>query len=145
MDGCKVPATVCSPSPFLLITPAQSVCHFGERLIPGIDEEALELEEIRKACLPEVLLAYLVVLNSSAQYVSREYLLRSLEVGAAVASKDSDLGPCFVLAGRMPELVDALAFTSTTIILANEHGGGKKRTPARLGIWSTKGSLNTAE
>ncbi|KAL8651950.1 MAG: hypothetical protein Q9210_002968 [Variospora velana] len=112
---------------------------------PRNDEEVLELEEIRKACLPEVLLAYLVVLNSSAQYVSREYLLRSLEVGATVASRDSDLGPCFVLAGRMPEFVDALAFTSTTIILANEHGGGKKRTPTRLGIWSTKGSLNTAE
>ncbi|KAL9015193.1 MAG: hypothetical protein Q9173_000185 [Seirophora scorigena] len=108
-------------------------------------EEVFELEEIRKACLPEVLLAYIIVLNSSAQYVSREYLLKSLEVGATVASRDSDLAPCFVSAGRMPELVDALAFTSTTMLLANEHGGGKKRTPARLGIWSTQGSLNTTE
>ncbi|KAI4173565.1 MAG: hypothetical protein LQ348_006552 [Seirophora lacunosa] len=112
---------------------------------PRDDEEIFELEEIRKACLPEVLLAYIVVLNSSAQYVSRECLLKSLEVGATVASRGSDLAPCFVSAGRMPELVDALAFTSTTMLLANEHGGGKKRTPARLGLWSTQCSLNTGK
>lgn len=112
--------------------------------MPGTDNEASELEEIRTACLPEVVLAYIVILNSSAQFVSREFLLRSLEMGAVVASKDSDLASCFVSAGRMPELVDTLAFTSTTMLLANEHGGGKKKTPARLAIWSGKGSLNSA-
>ncbi|KAL8902484.1 MAG: hypothetical protein Q9207_004660, partial [Kuettlingeria erythrocarpa] len=54
---------------------------------PRDDNEASELEQIRKACLPEVVLAYIAVLNSSAQFLSRELLLKSLEMGAMVASK----------------------------------------------------------
>ncbi|KAL8722535.1 MAG: hypothetical protein Q9225_001003 [Loekoesia sp. 1 TL-2023] len=106
------------------------------------NKEASELERIREACLPEVLLAYIAVLNSSAQYVSRELLLKSLELGSLVASKGSDLESCFVSTGRMPELVDILAFTSTNMLLAEEYGGGKKRTSAKLSLWSTKGSLS---
>ncbi|KAL8944080.1 MAG: hypothetical protein Q9216_000671 [Gyalolechia sp. 2 TL-2023] len=104
------------------------------------DEEASELGRIREACLPEVLLAYITILNSSAQYVSRELLLKSLDLGAAIASKNSDLATCFVSTGRMPELVDILAFTSTNMLLAGELSGGKKRKSTRLSLWSTRGS-----
>lgn len=104
------------------------------------DEEASELERIREACLPEVLLAYIAILNSSAQYISRELLLASLDMGALVASKDSDLANCFVSIGRMPELVDILAFTSTNMLLAGELGGSKKRASTKLSLWSAKGS-----
>lgn len=110
----------------------------------GTDNEASELEQIRKACLPEVVLAYIAVLNSSAQFLSRELLLKSLEMGAVVASKGSDLASCFLSSGRMPELVNTLAFTSTTMLLASEHGGGKRKSSARLAIWSTRGSLDNA-
>lgn len=103
------------------------------------DEEALELERIREACLPELLLAYVAVMNSSAQYISRELLLASLDLGATVASKDSDLASCFNSTGRMPELVDILAFTSTNMLLAGELGGSKKRASTKLSLWSVRG------
>lgn len=116
---------------------------YGETLIRGTDNDASELEQIRRACLPEIVLAYIVVVNSSAHYVSRDLLLKSLDIGAAVASKDSDLASCFTATGRMSELVDSLALTSSTMLMAEEQGRGKKKTSARLGIWSYKGSPDT--
>ena len=107
-------------------------------------DEALELDQIRSACLAEVLLAYITVLNFSARFVSREYLLKCLELGAAIASKDSDLASTFVATGRMAELVDALAATSTSMLHAEESAKGSKKGSAKLSIWSGKGSLRTS-
>ncbi|KAI4166787.1 MAG: hypothetical protein LQ343_007748 [Gyalolechia ehrenbergii] len=122
-----------------IVAKIQPLLH-GWLKYPRNDEEASEFERIREACLPEVLLAYVAALNSSAQYVSRELLLKSLDLGAAVASKDSDVATCFVSTGRMPELVDILAFTSTNMLLAGELGGGKKRASTKLSLWSGRGS-----
>lgn len=99
--------------------------------------EARDVEQIREACLPEVVLAYTAVLNYSAQYLSRSYLLKSLELGAKVAAPDSDLAGCFVSSKRMPELVDALAVTSMNMVLAEEYCIGGKKKSARMGLWSS--------
>ncbi|KAL8805297.1 MAG: hypothetical protein Q9182_002065 [Xanthomendoza sp. 2 TL-2023] len=107
------------------------------------DNEARDLEQIRAACLPEVLLAYTAVLNYSAQYLSRSYLLQSLELGALVAAPDSDLAGCFVSTKRMPELVDALAVTSMNMVLAEEYGIGSKKMSPKMGLWSGKGAPST--
>ncbi|KAL8920001.1 MAG: hypothetical protein Q9172_004695 [Xanthocarpia lactea] len=104
------------------------------------DSEAVEFEQIREACLPEVLLAYTAILNYSAQYLSRSYLLKSMELGASIAAPDSDLAGCFMSSKRMPEMVDALAVTSMNMLVAEEYGIGNKKTSAKMGLWSSNGS-----
>ncbi|KAL9585203.1 MAG: hypothetical protein Q9212_001668 [Teloschistes hypoglaucus] len=111
---------------------------------PQDEIEALQLEQIRNACLPEVILAYIMVLNYSAHYISREYLLKALDVGAAIAAKDSDVARCFAATRRMPELLDVLAITSKNMLVAEEIGRGNKRVSAKMALWSGKGSLSTA-
>ncbi|KAI4100903.1 MAG: hypothetical protein LQ339_005328 [Xanthoria mediterranea] len=102
------------------------------------ESEAVELKQIREACLPEVLLAYTAILNYSSQYLSRSYLLKSMELGATVAAPDSDLAECFVSSKRMPEMVDALAVTSMNMLVAEEYGIGNKKMSAKMGLWSSK-------
>ncbi|CAO1605196.1 hypothetical protein XANCAGTX0491_008719 [Xanthoria calcicola] len=104
------------------------------------ESEAVELKQIREACLPEVLLAYTAILNYSSQYLSRSYLLKSMELGATVAAPDSDLAECFVSSKRMPEMVDALAVTSMNMLVAEEYGIGNKKMSAKMGLWSSKES-----
>ncbi|KAL8673158.1 MAG: hypothetical protein Q9168_002422 [Polycauliona sp. 1 TL-2023] len=107
---------------------------------PQDESEAVAFEKIREACLPEVLLAYTAVLNYSSQFLSRSYLFKSMELGAAIAAPESDLAGCFMSSKRMPELVDALAVTSMNMLLAEEYGIGSKKMSAKMGLWSSKGS-----
>ena len=105
------------------------------------DQEAIEFEQVRVACLPEIVLAYNTILNVSAHTLSRDLLLRSMDLAAAIAAEDSDLAPCFTAANRMPELVDSFASSSKNIIRAEEKGMGKSRKKPdgeRLDIWTIK-------
>ena len=109
------------------------------------ESEAAHLAEIRKTYLPEVLLAYNSVLHFAGHAISREMLLKSMDFAASVAAQGSDVAACFVSAGRMRELVDALAMTSKAILKANEHGstvkkGRKKASYGQsLSLWTVKG------
>ncbi|KAL8851254.1 MAG: hypothetical protein Q9221_003784 [Calogaya cf. arnoldii] len=107
---------------------------------PQDESEAVEFEQLREACLPEVLLAYTAILNYSSQYLSRSYLLKSMELGATIAAPGSDLAGCFVSSKRMPEMVDALAVTSMNMLVAEEYAIGTKKMSARMGLWSSRGS-----
>ncbi|KAI9763348.1 MAG: Nucleoporin nup84 [Candelina submexicana] len=108
---------------------------------PMDDTEAAEVEKIRNSYLPEVVLAYHTVLHCAGHYLSRENLLRSMDLATVIAAEDSDLAPCFTAAGRMKELVDAMALTSKAILRANETGNSrinkrkKAGSGANLAIW----------
>lgn len=107
------------------------------------EEEATQFEAIRRACLPEVVLAYVEVLNVSARFISRDLLLKNMDLAATVATEDSDLAACFMEAGRMAELVTSFAFSSQGIIRAEEQGGKGARSRRKhdgrsLEIWNTK-------
>ena len=105
------------------------------------DNEATEFRHIREACLPEVVLAYSIILNHSGYHVSRDCFLKCMDLAASVAAEGSDLAPCFVAAGRMADLVDSFALTSRSMIQAVERGtGGKTRKVdgANLDLWITK-------
>ena len=107
------------------------------------DDEATQFQAIRNAYLPEVVLAFINVLSASARFVTRELLLKSMDLAVLVAEEGSDVGECFVKAGKMPELVTAFAFTSQAIIRADEAGRRKSKSRRKLDgksleIWSTK-------
>jgi nuclear pore complex protein Nup107 len=113
------------------------------------DADAEEFKEIRVACLPEVVLAYNTVLDFSSRYLSRDLLLRSMNMAALIATKDSELATCFVAADRMPELVDSFAYLSKSIIQAEDRGakGGKskkKRNGETLDLWTVRASVPQA-
>jgi len=122
------------------------MCSRGELTDYVTEVEAARLVEIRKAYLPEVLLAYNSVLHFAGHAISREMLLKSMEFAAGVAAQGSDVAACFVSVGRMRELVDALAITSKAILKANEQGskvnkGRKKGSHGEsLNLWTVKSS-----
>lgn len=113
--------------------------------MPGADIESTEFEQIRMACLPEVILAYISALNFDGHALSRDVLLKSLNLAGIIAAEDSDLAGCFVAAGRMCELVDSMAITSVNILHAEEKGAksgkkGKKSSGENSAIWTVKAS-----
>lgn len=107
------------------------------------DKEAVEFEQIRVACIPEVILAYNAILNYCGFNISRDILLKCMDLVSLVAAEDSDLTASFMGAGRMPELVEAFALSSRNMIQAEERGSrpGKSRKNAngeRLDLWTIK-------
>ena len=80
-------------------------------------------------------------MNFSAHTLSRDLLLRSMDLAAKIAAEGSDLASCFTAANRMPELVDSFALSSKNMVRADESGPGKsKKRPdgERLDIWTVK-------
>lgn len=114
------------------------------------DKEAEEFEQIRIACIPEVILAYNTVLNYSGFRISRDILLRCMDLASLVAAEDSDLTASFMAAGRMPELVESFALSSRNMIQAEERGSRsgksrKKPNGERLDLWIIKPPSASAE
>ncbi|KAI1909059.1 Nucleoporin nup84 [Ophidiomyces ophidiicola] len=99
------------------------------------NEERAELEMIRTAYLPEIILLYHNSLYFAGCTIGREVLAQCMTLAIAVAGSSS-LTECFVSAGRMSELVRALAMSSMAV-LAIKDPKLKKKLPrnATLGIW----------
>ena len=95
------------------------------------DSEAVEFEQIRVACLPEIVLAYNTILNYSGYSLSRDNFLKCMDL-AAIVAEDSDLTACFMASGRMPELVDSFALSSRNMIHAEEQRSRAGKSPKRL-------------
>lgn len=116
---------------------------FDPRLISEADSEAAEFEGFRRACLPEIVLAYNAVLNFSSHYLRRDLLLKSMDLAANIAAQGSDVAACFVEAGRMPELVDSFAWSGKNMIRADDSrarsGKTKKRKDGEtLDLWTVR-------
>ena len=113
---------------------------------PSTEAEAAEFASLRAAYLPEVILAYNTVLVIGGTMISRENLVKSMDLAALVADEASGLAECFVQAGRMAELVQAFAVSSRFMLKADEAGNRKgkglrrKKSGEALGIWSVPAS-----
>lgn len=134
MDGYETP---------IMVSASCIVHQMKYGLMVKLDADEEDFRQIRIACLPEVLLAYNMVLNFSSHYLSRDLLLKSMDLAALVAAEDSGLAECFVAAERMPELVDSFALLSKTIIRADDRGAKagkskKKRKGETLDLWTVR-------
>ena len=134
MDGYETP---------IMVSASCIVHQMKYGLMVRLDADEEDFRQIRIACLPEVLLAYNMVLNFSSHYLSRDLLLKSMDLAALVAAEDSGLAECFVAAERMPELVDSFALLSKTIIRADDRGAKagkskKKRKGETLDLWTVR-------
>ena len=109
-------------------------------LNPIHDEEASDLEFIRKWYLPEIILAYNAVHHAAGYMISRENLVKSMDLSVTIANDDRyHLSETFVSAGRMRELVDSFAVTSRSMLILKAEGktykNRKDREGKDLGIW----------
>lgn len=92
-----------------------------------IEAEASRLRAIRHAYLPEIILAYLSALQSSAFLLTRENFVYAMDLAASVAAEENEeLSKCFVESGRMAELVEGFAQVSK-VMLKVGAGEGKGR------------------
>lgn len=89
--------------------------------------------EIRRVYIPEIVLAYISVVQPAAFFNSKEYLTKALDIAVVVADKNKEwLQKAFLAAGRMDELVTMLAESSRAMLRLGEtdpklrKGQGKK-------------------
>ncbi|THY76926.1 hypothetical protein D6C86_02267 [Aureobasidium pullulans] len=124
----------------------ENTCAAIEPVLSGIllhakdvDDEAADLIKIRNWYLPEIVLAYNAVLCAAAHMISRDHLLRSMELANDVANDKTGLAECFMESGRMRELVIAFAQSSETMLKLSELNQSKREKKNKAGknlaIW----------
>lgn len=119
---------------------------------PLDEQEGRSLHLIRLHYLPEVVLAYNSSLLMAGHAVSRQSLVKCMELANTVAASPSLLSTC-VEARRMREIVSALAMSSQVLLRANETGNRKSTEKKVKGfdMWSvdwqeiTNGGLDTVD
>lgn len=80
-------------------------------------EDALDLQHIKRAYLPSILLAYNGCLTFSSTIVGPEILLKNLELANLVAEDmNADLQDTLLEAGRMQDLVAGIALSQRQLI-----------------------------
>jgi nuclear pore complex protein Nup107 len=101
---------------------------------------------LKFAYIPEIVLAYLSVLQTAAFFLQRDSAVssavRAMEIANLVADEENEwLQEVFLKTGRMSELVDALAMVSKAMLRLNEHEPKKSASKKRgskgetLRIW----------
>ncbi|KAH8728768.1 107-domain-containing protein, partial [Phaeosphaeriaceae sp. PMI808] len=108
--------------------------------------ETIDSWNLKRAYMPDIVLAYISVLQTAAFFLQRESAVSSavkaMEIANLVADENNEwLQRAFLETGRMSELVDALAVVSKAMLRLGEHEskktGMKKRGSrgATLRIW----------
>lgn len=102
------------------------------------DDVQEQLTKIRQAYLPEMVLGYVSALHAAGHLLSRENLLKCMDVATEIAQCET-LVDCFTASGRMKDLVKSFALTSKAMLVLSQTGSSKKRKGGRagrsLGIW----------
>jgi nuclear pore complex protein Nup107 len=90
------------------------------------NSETLDSWNLKRAYIPEIVLAYICVLQTAAFFLQRDSAVSSavkaMEIANLVADQENEwLQRVFLETGRMSELVDALAAVSKAMLRLNEH------------------------
>jgi nuclear pore complex protein Nup107 len=112
----------------------------------GTEPQDPESWNVKCAYIPEIVLAYLSVLQTAAFFLQRDSAVSSavkaMEIANLVADEHNEwLQKVFLKTGRMSHLVDALAMVSKAMLRLNEHDPKKSATKKRgnkgetLRIW----------
>ena len=88
---------------------------------------------LKKAYIPDIVLAYLSVLQSGSYFLQRDPAVQAMEVAVLVADEQNEwLQRIFLETGRMSELVDCLACVSKAMLRLTE-GSEKKADKKKRG------------
>ncbi|RMZ72588.1 nuclear pore complex [Pyrenophora seminiperda CCB06] len=116
-----------------------SITTIFDTLIPSIsgymasDPDYLteQIWELMKAYVPDMILAYLSVLQSASWFLNKDPAIKAMEVAVVVADKGNEWVQKVLLeTGRMSEVLECLARISHCMLKLNEGGkaqGSKKR------------------
>ena len=115
---------------------------------PESDQEKAELESIRVTYLPDIIFAYISAIYFNGHTLSREILLKIMNLAIDVAANGSEVGACLQAAGQITRLMDYMAVGSLAVLRAEEamakkRGGKAKKTRPgpkgeNLDIWNMK-------
>lgn len=126
----------------------------GVLLHPIDEDEAKDLEQIRVAYLPEIIIAYVAMLHSAGRILSRDGFLDAMDLSTVIANgkaenegggaESNGLTECFVEAGRMRELMEVFAEVSKTMLIVKSKGrpwkmNKRDRRGRNLGMWELGG------
>ncbi|KAJ5047115.1 uncharacterized protein L3040_002958 [Drepanopeziza brunnea f. sp. 'multigermtubi'] len=97
-----------------------------------------EFQNLREAYLPEMILAYLSVLQYCGGALSRQHLMTCMDISTVIAEEDSDLLALFVKTGKIQELVDKLAAASKDLLLltASRPNQGSRSKKLKMKGWT---------
>ncbi|KAI4650803.1 hypothetical protein J4E93_003160 [Alternaria ventricosa] len=116
-----------------------SISNVFDTLIPAIsDASAADPEyltdktwELIKAYIPDMILAYLSVLQAAAWFLNKDPAIKAMEVAVVVADRSNEwVQRCLLETGRMSEVLECLAAVSKCMLKLTEGGkekGIKKR------------------
>ncbi|KAM3074125.1 Nucleoporin nup84 [Clarireedia jacksonii] len=83
-----------------------------------------EFKILRETYLPQTILGWISQLEMAGVVLTRDFLMDAMDLATIVAAEDSDLLELFASAGRMPELVDALANCSKQLLISTSSKRG---------------------
>lgn len=86
------------------------------------DTHAIILNDLRNLYLPEALIAYNTVLHSAGYLITRDSLLKSMDLSVAVAKEENKLTGPLVRAGRVRELMKSFALSSKAMLVLKGLG-----------------------
>jgi len=92
------------------------------------NNEKTVFASLRDQYLPEALIAYNTVLHSAGYLITRESLLKSMDLSVAIAKEDNSLTGPLVRAGRMRELVKSFALSARAMLVLKGLGHKPWRT-----------------
>jgi nuclear pore complex protein Nup107 len=92
------------------------------------DDEDDTFTSLRDLYLPEAIIAYNTVLHSAGYLITRDSLLKSMDLSVAVAKEANRLTEPLVRAGRMRELVRSFALSAKAMLVLKGLGHKPWRT-----------------
>lgn len=90
----------------------------------GDNQFSQTLRKLRNAYFPSLLIAQISALQSAAHLVSREYILKCMDLSIAVAGS-AGMMDCLRETKRAPDVIKAFAAASRALLRLNEAGHGK--------------------
>jgi nuclear pore complex protein Nup107 len=92
------------------------------------DDDDETFTSLRDLYLPEAIIAYNTVLHSAGYLITRDSLLKSMDLSVAVAKEANQLTGPLVRAGRMRELVRSFALSAKAMLVLKGLGHKPWRT-----------------
>ncbi|KAH8640195.1 hypothetical protein IG631_03136 [Alternaria alternata] len=116
-----------------------SISNVFDTLIPAISQASAadpdylthKTRDLMKAYIPDMILAYLSVLQAASWFLNKDPAIKAMEVAVVVADKGNEwVQRCLLETGRMSEVLECLAAVSKCMLKLTEGGkekGNKKR------------------
>lgn len=116
-----------------------SISNVFDTLIPAISQASTadpdylthKTWDLMKAYIPDMILAYLSVLQAASWFLNKDPAIKAMEVAVVVADKGNEwVQRCLLETGRMSEVLECLAAVSKCMLKLTEGGkekGNKKR------------------